>query len=115
MIGRMSQFTPGSSSANQAFTRFLIGFAMVEGVLLSAIVLAMVFEVITIDQMIPLIIVVALGGGAAMTWRILTLNKQRRRDAEGSSHLPQSDLGASSTLNTLGDSDPMAKYRDPNR
>ena len=115
MIGRMSQSTPGPSSANQTFVRFLIGFAMVEGVLLSAIVLAMVFEVISTDLMIPLLIAVALVGGAVMTWRILTLNKQRQRGAEGSSHLPQSDPGEPSTLNGLGDSDPMAKYRDPNR
>lgn len=115
MIGRMSQSTTGSSSANQAFVRFLIGFAMVEGVLLSAIVLAMVFEVISVDLVIPLVIAVALVSGAVLIWRVLVMQKQRQRDAEGSNHLPQSDPGDSSTLNGLGDSDPMAKYRDPNR
>ena len=115
MISRMSQSTPESSSASQAFVKFLIGFAMVEGVLLSAIVLAMVFDVIDSDLMVPLLLGVAVLGGAVLIWRMLAMQKQRQREAEGSSHLPQSSSGDSSALNDLGNSDPMAKYRDPNR
>lgn len=113
----MSQSTP-ESSATRAFTKFLIGFAMVEGVVLSAIVLAMVFEVITVDQMIPLVVAVAIVGAAVLTWRVLSMSKRRQREAQGSAHLPQSgsEAGADgSGLSGLGDSDPMAKYRDPNR
>ena len=112
-----SQPTPTSASS-RAFTKFLIGFAMVEGVVLSAIVLAMVFEVITVDQMIPLVFGVAIVGAAVLTWRVLSMNKQRRREAQGSAHFPQSgsETGADgSGLSDLGDNDPMAKYRDPNR
>ena len=114
----MSQ-PPRSSSASQAFVKFLIGFAMVEGVLLSAIMLAMVFEVITVDQMLPLVIAVALVGAAVLTWRVLSMSKQRQREAQGPAHFPRGDSAAGgedgSGLSGLGDKDPMAKYRDPNR
>lgn len=115
----MSQSTPESSST-RAFTKFLIGFAMVEGALLLAIILAMAFEVITVDQMLPLIIGAAVIGGAVLTWRVMTLNKRRQGESAASSHFPQSGSGSdhsglNSGLSGLGEKDPMAKYRDPNR
>ncbi|WP_147918770.1 hypothetical protein [Ruania zhangjianzhongii] len=115
----MSQIPPGPS-AGRAFTRFLIGFALVEGALLSAIMLAMVFEIITVGQMIPMIMVIALAGCAALTWRVLTLNKHKQRETSAyATQVPQSGpaqgYGDSAGLNDLGQQDPMAKYRDPNR
>src|SRR5699024_5818938 len=62
---RMSQFARGSATGQQ-FTRFLLGYAIVQGAVLAAIVLAMVFDVITIEQMVPLIIAVAVIGGLVM-------------------------------------------------
>lgn len=113
----MSQSTP-ESSATRAFTKFLIGFAMVEGALLLAIILAMAFEVITVEQMLPLIIGAAVIGGAVLTWRVMTLNKRRQGESAASSHFPQNGSdhsGDNSGLSGLGEKDPMAKYRNPNR
>lgn len=121
----MSQLPPGSSAAKQ-LSRFFVGFAVVEGIALAAIILAMVFDVITTEQMIPAIIAVAVIGGMVMSWRMLSQAKQNQQGGSqnpqsgGPSHLAEEETASpgsstSSGLAGLGDSDPMAKYRDPNR
>src|SRR5699024_5298623 len=89
--GHMSQFTPGSTTGQQ-FTRFLLGYAILQGAVLAAIVLAMVFDVITIQQMVPLIIAVAVIGGVVMVWRIISLQRRDGRQRPGGVHeTPEAD------------------------
>jgi len=115
----MSQFTSGSTTGQQ-FTRFLLGYAIVQGAVLAAIVLAMVFDVITIQQMVPLIIAVAVIGGVVMVWRIISLQRRDGRQRPGGVHeRPEADSDSPGTvppgLDRLGQKDPMARFRDPNR
>lgn len=113
----MTQIPPSTPESRQ-LTRFFIGFAIVEGAVLAAILLAMVFEVITAQQMIPLIIGVALVGGLVLTWRILSYTKQRQGALGPRADLPHEGPGEPSSaagLDALGEKDPMAKFRDPNR
>ena len=115
----MSQFTPESSSGRQ-ITRFLRGYAIIQGAVLAAIVLAMVFDVITIQQMVPLIIAVAMIGGLVMVWRIMSLRRNTGQQRPGGLHqTPEGDSDSPGTvppgLDGLGQKDPMARFRDPNR
>lgn len=116
---RMSQFTPGSATGQQ-FTRFLRGYAIIQGLVLAAIVLAMVFDVITIEQMVPLIIAVAVIGGLVMVWRIMSLQRRAGQQRPGgATEMPEADSDSPGTvppgLDGLGQKDPMARFRDPNR
>lgn len=117
--GHMSQFSPGSATGQQ-FTRFLRGYAIIQGLVLAAIVLAMVFDVITIEQMIPLIIAMAVIGGLVMVWRIMRLRRNTDQQRPGGVHeTPEADSDSPGTvppgLDRLGQKDPMARFRDPNR
>ena len=117
--GHMSQFTPESSSGRQ-ITRFLRGYAIIQGAVLAAIVLALVFDVITIQQMVPLTIAVAMIGGLVMVWRIMSLRRNTGQQRPGGVHqTPEGDSDSPGTvppgLDGLGQKDPMARFRDPNR
>ncbi|WP_159621664.1 hypothetical protein [Ruania rhizosphaerae] len=116
----------GQAGAGRALTRFFIGFAMIEGAILVAILLAMVFEVITNDQMVMAMVAVVLIGGLVLSFRLMSLAREQRNRAARArpgivgqgAHLTghQSEVSDSdrSGINKLGDSDPMSKYRDPN-
>ncbi|UFU02617.1 hypothetical protein LQF12_14160 [Ruania suaedae] len=119
-------YQPGQSGKSGAITRFLIGFALIEGAVLAALVLAMVFGAITTGQMVAAMVAVVIIGALVMSARLLSLlREQRNRLARArenvvgeTTHLTsgQGDVSDASRLgiNKLGDPDPMAKFRDPN-
>jgi|SRR5690625_2259346 len=123
----MSQPEP-SYEVNKKFTQFLVRFAIVEAVLLAAIILAMATDIITVDQMLIAIIAVALLGAGIMVWRMMLLQRLRsEHENPGAAYDPgnsqEHGTGVASpgtatandtSVNTLDESSAAKKFGDPN-
>ncbi|UFU05955.1 hypothetical protein [Ruania halotolerans] len=120
-----SQNPGGSTNVSRELSRFFVRFALIEGAVFAAVILAMTFDVISMDAMVPILLVVALIGGAVLFWKIRSIQSARQRGqlrsgAPGQGRHPSSGEAAEvsysdrSEIDSMGDPDPMAKFRDPN-
>lgn len=122
----MSQPVP-PYERQQKFKKLLVRVAAIEFILLVGAVAAMASDIITVDQMLIAVIVIALGGGAAMSWSILATKRFQQEQANpGAVYDPGNSqehgtgaatLGTATTndaVNTLDESNAAEKFGDPN-
>ncbi|SEE61139.1 hypothetical protein [Ruania alba] len=121
----MGYQNPGGPDVGQQLSRFFVRFALIEGTVFAAVILAMVLDIITIDVMLPVLIVTALIGAVVLVWKIRSVQAAQQRQGLRPTvpgQAPHPSTGESgdvsysdrSGINSVGDPDPMSKYRDPN-